>query len=128
MAERRPRGELESLVLKALWSSSTPLSARDLQGTFDDPEATPALTTLLTVLDRLVKKGNVIKEPAAGAGFVFSAAESESSYAADSMVTALLSSSDRSAALLRFAGQLGDQDVEALRKALGPDASAADAE
>lgn len=122
MTARRDRGELETAVLKRLWASGRPLSARDLQGSFQatDPEAVPALTTILTVLDRLVKKGSVVKSPAATAGFVFAAAYSEESFTADAMVESLLGSSDRAAVLLRFAGELDAADVSALRRALGP--------
>lgn len=119
MARRRARGELESAVLRELWASDVPLSAKDLQSNFTQP--IPALTTLLTVLDRLVGKGTVVRTAAPGRGSVFAASTSEASHAAGAMVTALLSSSDRSAALTRFAGHLGECEVEALRKALGPE-------
>lgn len=118
---RRPRGELETAVLRILWDSPTPLAAKDIRDAFTDQDPVPALTTLLTVLDRLAKKGTVVKEPATGAGYVFSAASSESTFAATAMVSALLSSSDRSAALLRFAGQLDASDLQALRRAVGTD-------
>ena len=118
---RRPRGELETAVLRILWGSSTPLPAKDIREAFADQSSIPALTTLLTVLDRLARKGTVVKEPASGAGYVFSAASSESTFAATAMVSALLSSNDRSTALLRFAGQLDASDLEALRRAVGPE-------
>jgi len=117
---KRSRGELENAVMRALWRAGAPSSAKEVQATFE-ADATPAITTVLTILDRLHKKGSVVKAPAAGGGFVFSAAQSESESAASTMVSALVASSDRSAALLRFAGQLDPRDVEALRAALESD-------
>jgi predicted transcriptional regulator len=118
MTERRTRGALESAVLRILWDAGSPLSARDIQSRFDQSASIPALTTLLTVLDRLRAKQHVEKLPVAGGGFVFSAAQSESRYAADAMLSALVGSSDRSAALLRFAGDLSERDIQLLRTAI----------
>lgn len=117
---KRSRGELENEVMRALWQAGVPTSAKGVQATFD-AETTPAITTVLTILDRLHKKGSVVKAPVPGGGFVFSAVQSESDSAASTMVSALVASSDRSAALLRFAGQLDPRDVEALRAALSKD-------
>jgi predicted transcriptional regulator len=123
MQVRRSRGELEATILRALWASNVPLSAREIVDGFGDADNAPALTTVLTVLDRLRTKGRVVKQETEAGGFVFSPTESESRFAANSMLAALVSSSDRSAALLRFAGELDERDVELLRKALGPDAT-----
>ena len=120
MSERRTRGELESAVLRALWTADAPMSARDILGTFDDFDGVPALTTVLTVLDRLRAKGRVTKSAAAGGGFVFEATESESRFAANAMLAALVGAADRSAALLRFAGDLDERDIAVLRKVLTP--------
>lgn len=118
---RRSRGELESRVMHILWDAGQALSAREILDRFPDVEAVPALTTTLTVLDRLGKKGTVLKSPARAGGFVFAAAVSEPESTAETMVSALLSSHDRSAALLSFAGELDERDVELLRRALGPE-------
>lgn len=117
--ERRNRGELETIVLRILWSAPEPLSARDIMSRFPDQQAVPALTTMLTVLDRLDKKHTVLRTPSATGGWQFAAATSEPTHTAEAMSTALLSSSDRSAALLRFAGTLTEKDVATLRDALG---------
>jgi predicted transcriptional regulator len=120
MAIRRNRGELESSVLRILWAADAPMSARQIMDQFP-ADAAPVLTTMLTVLDRLVKKTTVTKTSNGSHGFVFAAAAPESTFTADAMVTALSASSDRSAALLRFAGELDPRDIEVLRQALGPD-------
>lgn len=115
---RRNRGELESQVMHILWETATPLAAREVLEHFPADEAVPALTTMLTVLDRLVKKGAVLKTQSGSGGSIFTAAVSEPESTADAMVSALLSSNDRSAALLSFAGELDARDVEVLRSAL----------
>ncbi len=59
-------------------------------------------------------------------GLVFAATQSESGYASDAMLTALLKSSDRDAVLLQFAGNLDARDVDLLRRALRSDGGDAD--
>ncbi|TFC57496.1 transcriptional regulator [Cryobacterium sp. TMB1-7] len=107
--------------MRVLWNSSVPLSARTICDSFPTEGPTPALTTILTVLDRLSTKGVVTKSPLGASGAVFAATHSEPTFVADAMESALHSSSDRSAALLRFAGSLGSQDADLLRRALGPE-------
>ncbi|GAA1050093.1 BlaI/MecI/CopY family transcriptional regulator [Arthrobacter russicus] len=118
---RRNRGELETRVMRILWNAGRPLAAREVLDQFPQDEAVPALTTMLTVLDRLGKKGAVLKSPARAGGSVFAAAVSESESTAEAMVSALVSSNDRSAALLSFAGELDERDIEILRRVLRPD-------
>src|SRR5699024_7112962 len=55
----RSAGALEALVMQALSSTGTPMSARTIQATFEDPA--PAQTTVLTVLSRLEGKGLVTR-------------------------------------------------------------------
>lgn len=126
MSERRTRGELESAVLHALWDAREPLSAREILGRFGESEGVPALTTVLTVLDRLRAKGRVAKTASPGGGVLFEATESESRYTADAMLAALVGAADRSAALLRFAGDLDERDIAVLRRALAPREGASD--
>lgn len=118
---RRNRGELESRVMHILWHAEKPLAAREVLDRFPADEAVPALTTMLTVLDRLGKKGTVLKSPARAGGSVFAAAVTEPESTAEAMVSALVSSHDRSAALLSFAGELDERDIEVLRRALRPE-------
>ena len=107
--------------MRVLWDSHVPLSARTICDSFPPEGPAPALTTILTVLDRLSIKGVVTKSPHGANGAVFAATDSEPTFIADAMESALHSSSDRGAALLRFAGSLGSQDAELLRRALGPE-------
>ncbi|MEX2270594.1 MAG: BlaI/MecI/CopY family transcriptional regulator [Vicinamibacterales bacterium] len=65
MSETR-LGPLESRVLEALWTRRCPCSVRDLQPAF------PAIayTTLMTTLDRLHRKGVLVREKQ-GRAFVY---------------------------------------------------------
>lgn len=116
MAVRRVPGALESTVLQHLWAASGPSTSRALRESFP-PEERPALTTILTVLDRLEKKNLVTRIPSE-AGALFAAAHGESEQTASAMGRILGGAQDREAALLHFAGQLDPKDVAALRKAL----------
>ncbi|MDN5570179.1 MAG: BlaI/MecI/CopY family transcriptional regulator [Propionibacteriaceae bacterium] len=54
-------GDLEQAVMDALWQRSTPTSVRDVH---DELQASRpiAYTTVMTVLDRLSKKGIVVRQ------------------------------------------------------------------
>ena len=117
MAARRVPGSLEASVLQRLWAADAPLSSRAILEGFDEAER-PGMTTVLTVLDRLQKKGLVTRTPGAGMSS-FSAVRSASTDTASAMGRLLERADDREAALLHFAGQLDPRDVEALREALG---------
>lgn len=110
--------------MRILWDSAAPLSVRDIQGTFDAGEE-PAVTTLLTVLERLRFKGQVSRGEAVAGVRHYAAAQSEPEIVSDAMLSALTESSNRAAALLNFAGDLDDDDVDLLRKALGSRSGAA---
>lgn len=110
----RQPGELERSVMSVLWRTG-PLSASEVRRTL--PEPAPAITTVLTVLDRLRAKGLVTRDDE-GSSLVFSAAVSESDHTASAMLAALESSDDRGAALVRFAGDLTASEVAMLRAAL----------
>lgn len=112
----RGRGELENEVLTILRGRSTPVGAADIQQAFTEP--TPAYTTILTALDRLIEKGEVVRHAESPRKVRFAARLSAAENASDSMHRALKGTDDRHAALLQFAGDLDADDVEMLRKAL----------
>jgi predicted transcriptional regulator len=119
----RARGELEGGIMRILWEAQAPLSAKDIQDAFDGH--TPAYTTLLTALDRLQKKGRVLRSGDSPRKVRFEAAHAEDEHAGEAMISALDEASDRQAALLRFAGNLDARDVEVLRRAIGAEGSRA---
>ena len=54
-------GELEQAVMEVLWGSPTALSVRDVQAALADDRGL-AYTTVMTVMDRLAKKGQLLRE------------------------------------------------------------------
>lgn len=118
MAGQRTRewGELESQAIRILRASEVPLSAREVQSAFDQP--LPAYTTVMTALDRLQKKGEVIRTAASPRKVRFHAARSVDEHASSTMLSALADAGDRQAALLSFAGNLHPDDLDLLRQAI----------
>lgn len=108
-------------MIRILWDAALPLSAAEVRKAFPEagPGPRPALTTVLTVLQRLEAKRRVTRSVSADGTLAFAARQSESGQAADAMLATLLATGDRSAVLLRFAGSLDAEDVEVLRRALG---------
>lgn len=114
----RAPGELEAEVLRILRASEEPLGARDIQAGF--AASVPAHTTVLTALDRLVEKGEVVREQISARKMRFHASRSAAEDASATMIGALASIDDRQAALLKFAGDLDEQDLALLRSAVRP--------
>jgi len=111
----RDRGQLEADVMRQLWDADRPRTAKEIQAGFGADA--PAITTLLTVLDRLRRKG-LVNRSDARTNITFSAAQSESDRVVESMLQSLQETGDRQAVLLRFAGDLDSSDAEVLRRAL----------
>ncbi|HEY1620566.1 MAG TPA: BlaI/MecI/CopY family transcriptional regulator [Streptosporangiaceae bacterium] len=119
-------GELERAVLAVLWDSPRPAAARDVLTALaarDGAQRELAVTTVLTVLDRLRRKGLVARERA-GRAHLYRAAVSREDYVAGLMLEALGQAGDRGAVLTRFLGGVGSADTEHLRRELrGPGAA-----
>jgi predicted transcriptional regulator len=114
-------GQLERAVLQALWDSAAPIAARDVLAALSQREPAQrelAVTTVLTVLDRLRRKGLVRRERS-GRAHLYQAAVSREDYVAGLMLEALGQAPDRDAALTRFLGGVGPADTDHLRRALG---------
>jgi len=114
----RNRGELEGAILQILRRSATPMSANEVRDAFG--AETPAVTTVLTALDRLYEKGDVVRHQESPRKVRFAAAQTEAESASASMIRALAQNEDRRAVLLKFAGDLDHSDAELLRSLLGP--------
>jgi predicted transcriptional regulator len=110
---------LEGAVLRVLWDANGRVAAKDIRGALVDADGRPALTTVLTVLDRLVAKGFAERHTEVSGTLTFTAVSSESAHVARGMMASLLASRDREAALLTFAGALSAKDIDRLRRALG---------
>lgn len=112
----RRLGDLERSVMEALWASPEPLTARGIQSSLPGRSA---LTTVLTVLERLERKGFVDRDRAERA-HSYRAARSKEEYVSALMMEALGETNDRATALVRFVESVGDADAKTLRDALPP--------
>ena len=108
-------GPLEAAVMDVLWSSPAPLYVREVRQAL--PERELAYTTVMTVLDKLYKKGWARRERH-GRAYRYHPASSRESYTAQLMTDALSSGGDRAATLVHFVEQMTPGETAALRVAL----------
>jgi predicted transcriptional regulator len=108
-------GELERSVMEVLWDRGEPCVVRDVVRELSARDL--AYTTVMTVLDRLAKKG-VVRRQLVGRAWRYEAASSREDYIAQLMLDALDLTGDRSAALTRFAMSVSEPEVKVLSKAL----------
>ncbi|MGH3246193.1 MAG: BlaI/MecI/CopY family transcriptional regulator [Trebonia sp.] len=109
------KGDLERAVLQVLWDHPEGITARDLLNAIEGKEL--AMTTILTVLDRLARKGLVTRLDGLRP-HRYAAAVHREDYVADLMLDALGQAPDRGAALTRFLGRVNDTDTDHLRRVL----------
>lgn len=111
-------GELEREVMERLWQTSAPMTVREVaeQLATDKPLA---YTTVMTVLDRLAKKG-VARRIRDGRAYRYEPTASRDQLVADLMREALdgAGADGRTAALVRFVDQATPEEAAALREAL----------
>jgi len=98
-----------------LWAQNAPLTAREVGKLIADRDLAP--TTIMTVLDRLTRKG-FLQRTRDGRAWRYEPTESRDNYVADLMLEALGMTGDRSAALTRFAQAVSGTEAEILRRAL----------
>ena len=118
-------GELERAVMDVLWNTPEPVAATRIVEELPREHA-PAVTTILTVLDRLGAKGFVTRERF-GRAYRYSATTSRAELIATTMLEALGSTSDRRSALVHFAGSVSTEEKALLRELLGEPEPAGDA-
>lgn len=116
MNGRRARGALKAELEARLSRADGPLTARALHESFGADA--PPMTSIFTVLDRLRRAGVVERTTGAEGELEFSLVRITSPQTAQAMLEELLRSDDRSGALSWFAGSLGAEDADALRRAL----------
>jgi predicted transcriptional regulator len=109
-------GDLERSVMDVLWDSVGWLTAREVAARLHH-ERDLAYTTVLTVLERLERKGFVQRQRAARA-HRYKAADAREAVVADAMLEALGTADDRGSALVRFVGAVSAEEAEILRRAL----------
>jgi len=115
-------GQLERSVMDELWDAAEPLDAnmlRDRLASAGDERAGRelAVTTVLTVLSRLEKKGMISRDRSARP-HRWRAAASRAEHVAELMHDALGDAGDREAVLARFVGRVTPEDAAALRRLL----------
>ncbi len=110
-------GELERSVMEQLWASPDAQSVRAVHAALTR-ERDLAYTTVMTVLDRLAKKGLVRRERE-GRAYLYRPDKNREDLIADVMHTALEGEgADRTAALVAFVGRVSPEEAEAMRQAL----------
>ena len=101
--------------MDVLWERGEPTVVRDVARALADRDL--AYTTVMTVLDRLAKKGFVQRDRD-GRAWRYVAAASREAYIAALMLDALSISGDRTAALTHFARSVSTPDATVLSHAL----------
>lgn len=111
---RRADGELETDVLRALWSLDRPASPSEV---IDEMGTELAYTSIATILGRLCDKGLAMRSRS-GRAYNYVAASSEASLTARRLRDVLDSASDRESALAGFARSLEPADAARLAEIL----------
>src|SRR6202040_4404599 len=101
--------------MEVLWQTDSALTVRQVSNGLDQREL--AHTTVMTVLDRLAKKGFARRERD-GRAWRYRAAATREAYVTELMLSALEQTGDRQAALARFARSVSEPEAAALRRAL----------
>jgi len=101
--------------MDVLWESDASLTVREVSARL--PDRNLAHTTVMTVLDRLAKKG-FARRQRDGRAWRYCPSATREAYVAELMLTALDQTGDRTAALTRFARSVSGVEADALRDAL----------
>jgi predicted transcriptional regulator len=107
-------GDLEREVMTQLWDAAEPLTVRQVHERLS-PDRDLAYTTVMTVLDRLAKKG-VVDQQRADRAYRYAPAQSREAMTAALMLDALSAAPDgatRDAALAHFVGRLSPDALAA---------------
>lgn len=113
----RAFGELEAKIMDLLWLSGDPATVREVLDELRAGRRIIAYTTVMTVMSNLHTKGYLLRDRY-GRAYRYRPAESREHYVAELMRTALTSSTDHAATLMRFTEQLSEDESVALRIAL----------
>jgi BlaI family transcriptional regulator, penicillinase repressor len=108
-------GDLEREVMTRLWDAGEPQTVRQVHELLSR-DRDLAYTTVMTVLDRLAKKGVVLQQKADRA-YRYAPAQSREEMTAAVMLDALTAGGDQDAALAHFVGQLPPDALAAVLEA-----------
>ncbi|MQA87442.1 MAG: BlaI/MecI/CopY family transcriptional regulator [Streptosporangiales bacterium] len=109
-------GELESAVMDRLWSYGRAAAVREVLEDLKK-ERSLAYTTVMTVMDKLHKKGWLHRK-LVGRAYVYEPVGTREAYSARLMREALATSNNRAATFVTFLSQMSPEETEALRAAL----------
>lgn len=110
-------GDLERVVMDTLWTHGPELSVRDVMDRMGD-EKDLAYTTIMTVLDRLAKKG-LADRVRDGRAWRYTAASSREALAASALRSTLDNvQADRKLAMMHFLDDASPAEIDDLRAAL----------
>lgn len=107
-------GELERAVIEVLWAHPDGVLAREVAEALPSG---PAATTVLTVLERLSRKGLVSRQRA-GRAHRYRAQASREEFVAEAMRAALADADNLDTALTHFIDTASAKEAAALRRAL----------
>lgn len=110
-AGRRAHGELEAEVIGALAAAAQPVTVQEVQ---HDVDSELSYNAVHTILNRLVDKGLVDREPA-GRGHLYRPSSRAAEVIAAHMGALLDRGPSRTEVLQSFLGTLGDEDEALLR-------------
>ncbi|WP_214316991.1 BlaI/MecI/CopY family transcriptional regulator [Nonomuraea sediminis] len=112
----RTLGDLESAIMDRMWSYHRPASVRDVLEDLRQSREI-AYTTVMTVMDKLYKKGLLKREPQ-GKAYVYETVGTKESYTAQLMRETLASGGNQAATLVHFLERLTPEEAAALESAL----------
>ncbi|MEV4182659.1 MULTISPECIES: BlaI/MecI/CopY family transcriptional regulator [Streptosporangium] len=109
-------GDLEAAIMDRMWSYHRPATVRDV---LEDlrKEREIAYTTVMTVMDKLHKKGLLKREPASKA-YLYETMSSREAHTAQVMRETLASGGNQAATLVHFLERLTPEEAAALESAL----------
>lgn len=109
-------GPLERAIMEFLWDrGEAELTVRDV---LESPACrNSAYTTVMTVLDRLWRKGFLARRKV-GRAYAYRVRRTRDQHIGDLVTRVLAGSGDRRTALLGFARSVDQQDLEELRKVI----------
>ncbi|WP_022872509.1 BlaI/MecI/CopY family transcriptional regulator [Nesterenkonia alba] len=107
-------GDLERSVMTLLWDSGQKLSANDVR---DELDESLAVTTVLTVLSRLEKKGMVTRDRGSRP-HRYAASALREDHTVEMLNEVLGNAGDREAVLARFIGSVSEEEAATLRRIL----------
>jgi predicted transcriptional regulator len=112
----RGLGELESAIMKHVWSCDAPVSVREVLDRLRR-DKTLAYTTVMTVMDKLHKKG-LLRRSQRGRAYLYEPVLSHEAYSAQLMQEALARGGNQAMTLVHFLEQLTPEEHAALDVAL----------